>query len=85
MKTRISVISIIVENLDSVDMLNSVLHDYGDYIIGRMGLPYRKHNIHIISVALDAPESKSAELLKKIGDIDGITVNISVSDKEFEE
>ena len=57
METRVAVMSIIVENLDAVEQLNAILHQYGEYIIGRMGIPYRKRKISIISIALDAPQT----------------------------
>ena len=56
MATRVAVIGIIVENYDSVDALNDILHDYADYIIGRMGIPYREKHINIISIAIDADQ-----------------------------
>ncbi len=56
METRVAVMSMIVEAGESVEKLNGILHQYGDYIIGRMGLPYRARNISIISIALDAPQ-----------------------------
>ena len=55
MEERVSMIGIIVENMDSTDKLNALLHEYGSYIIGRMGIPYPKKNLNIISIALDAP------------------------------
>ena len=55
METRVAVIGIIVEDPRSVEALNSLLHEYSDIIIGRMGLPYRKKNINVISVVVDAP------------------------------
>ena len=58
MKTRVAVMSIIVDEKDSVEVLNAVLHEFGDYIIGRMGIPYRQRGIHIISIALDAPQDE---------------------------
>jgi putative iron-only hydrogenase system regulator len=73
MDTRIAVIAIIVEDLGSVSRLNEALHEYADYIIGRMGLPYREKNTHIISVAIDAPEPVINALSGKIGMIDGVT------------
>ena len=54
METRVAVMSILVENSDSVETLNSLLHEYGEFIIGRMGIPYRKRKVNIISIALDA-------------------------------
>ena len=56
METRGAVLGIIVENTDSTEELNSLLHDYGQYIIGRMGIPYREKKINIISIAIDAPQ-----------------------------
>ena len=56
MTTRVAVMSIIVENPDSVEVLNGILHENGKYIIGRMGIPYREKGINIISIALDAPQ-----------------------------
>ena len=57
METRVAVISIIVEDAESVAALNELLHEYGEYVIGRMGIPYRAKNINIISIAIDAPRS----------------------------
>ena len=72
--SRIAVMAIIVENRDSVDELNTLLHEYGNYIVGRMGLPYEKKNLHIVSIALDAPNDTISALAGKIGNISGISV-----------
>ena len=74
METRVAVISIIVENSDMVEKLNGLLHEYGEFVIGRMGIPYRKRGVSIISVAMDAPQSTIAALSGKIGALPGITV-----------
>lgn len=79
MQTRVAVMGIIVENFDTVDKLNSILHDYGKYIIGRMGLPYREKNINIISIAIDAPQDTISSLAGKIGKLDGISVKTAYS------
>ncbi len=73
MTSRVAVISIIVENNDSTEQLNSLLHTYGEYIIGRMGIPYRQRGISIISVAVDAPQDVISTLSGKIGNINGIS------------
>lgn len=73
MASRVAVISIIVENNDSAEQLNSLLHTYGEYIIGRMGIPYRQRGISIISVAVDAPQDVISTLSGKIGNINGIS------------
>ena len=73
METRVASISIIVEKGASVTKLNDLLHEYGDYIIGRMGVPYRKKNISVISIALDAPQDIINALSGKLGRLDGIS------------
>ena len=79
METRVAVMSIIVENPDAVEKLNALLHQHGEYIIGRMGIPYRKRNINIISIALDAPQDTIAALAGKIGGLKGISVKTAYS------
>lgn len=82
MQTRIALIAIIVENSDSVAELNALLHQYGEYIIGRMGLPYRKCNVSILSVAVDAPQDVISTLSGKIGKLDGVSVKTAYSNVE---
>ena len=79
METRVAVMGIIVSCTDSVEKLNALLHEYGKYIIGRMGIPYRKRKISIISVALDAPQNIISALSGKIGGIDGVSVKTAYS------
>ena len=79
MQTRVAVMAIIVENSESVSKLNDLLHDSGDYILGRMGLPYKKRGINIISIALDAPEDVINTLAGKIGRLNGVTVKTAYS------
>ncbi len=73
--TRVAQIGIVVEDPDSVEKLNALLHHYGEYIIGRMGVPYHKRNISIISIVLDAPASVISALSGKIGMLDGVTAS----------
>ena len=79
METRVAVMSVIVENPDSVEQLNAILHEYGEYIIGRMGIPYRKRKISIISIALDAPQNTISSLAGKIGSLPGVSVKTAYS------
>lgn len=79
METRVAVMSVIVENADTVEKLNSILHEYGDFIIGRMGIPYRKRGISIISIALDAPQNTISALSGKVGNLPGISVKTAYS------
>ena len=77
--TRVAVMSIIVENSESVETLNGLLHESGQYIIGRMGIPYRKRGINIISIALDAPQEAISALSGKIGNLPGVSVKTAYS------
>ena len=79
METRVAVMSIIVDNPDVVGQLNGILHEYGEYIIGRMGIPYRKRKISIISIALDAPQNTVSSLAGKIGSLPGVSVKTAYS------
>ncbi|MBU3113243.1 TM1266 family iron-only hydrogenase system putative regulator [Clostridium lacusfryxellense] len=67
MDTRIALIGIIVENTDAVLELNSILHEYRMYIVGRMGIPYQKRKISVISVVVDAPNDVISALSGKLG------------------
>jgi putative iron-only hydrogenase system regulator len=75
----VGVISIIVEDESSVSALNEVLHNYGEYIIGRMGIPYRQRGVNIISVAIDAPQDVISALSGKIGKLKGISAKTALS------
>ena len=79
METRVAVMGIIVEEPDAVEALNALLHDYGPYIIGRMGVPYREKDIHVISIAIDAPQDTIAALSGKIGNLPGVSVKTAYS------
>ena len=83
MKTRVAVMAIILESKEKADQLNTGLHDYREYILGRMGLPYTKHDINIISVALDAPQDIINSLAGKIGRIEGVNVKTAYSNNEY--
>ena len=77
METRVALIGIIVEQESSAAALNALLHEYGGYIIGRMGLPVR--GVNIISVVLDAPQDKIAALSGKIGRLPGVSAKTQYS------
>lgn len=72
METRVALIGIIIENPESVEKLNALLHEFSSYIIGRMGVPYREKGISIISVVMDAPMNKISSLSGKLGMLDGV-------------
>ena len=79
MENRVAIVGIIVENMNSVEALNAILHEYAGYIIGRMGIPYRERKLNIISVAMDAPQEAICAISGKIGNLEGITVKTAYS------
>ena len=85
MDTRVAIISIIVENGENTEKVNALLHECGEYILGRMGIPYRKRGIGIISIALEAPQNVINTLAGKIGRIDGMTAKTVYSNNVYSE
>ena len=85
MATRISVISIIVENRDSAAALNEILHRYGQYVIGRMGIPYHKRGVSIISVAVEAPQDVISALSGSLGRLEGVSAKAAYSNCMYED
>ncbi len=79
MKSRIAVISVIVEEVASVEELNNLLFAYRQYVIGRMGIPYKEKGVNIISVAIDASEDKINALTGKIGKLPGVVAKTNYS------
>lgn len=73
MENRIAIVGIIVEEPDASMEINGILHDYGPYIIGRMGVPYREKDVNIISIALDAPMDIINTLAGKLGKVEGVS------------
>ena len=82
METRLAVIGIIVENLTVTDHINSILHDYSDYIVGRMGVPYRQRGVSVISVIIDAPNDAISALTGKLGMLEGVSAKAVYSKTE---
>lgn len=74
MESRVALIGVIVENRDSVEKLNGILHQYAEYIIGRMGIPYPKRGISIISISMDAPGDVISSLSGKLGMLPGVNI-----------
>jgi len=73
METRVALIGIVLENYDSAEKMNRILHEYGDYVIGRMGIPYREKNMNIISLAVDAPMDIISSISGKLGMLPGVS------------
>lgn len=70
---RVALIGVVVSEPNSVEQLNRILHDYGQYIIGRMGIPHRERNVSVISIAMDAPQDVIAALSGKLGMLSGVS------------
>ncbi len=79
MEPRLAILAIVVENPDSVEQLNALLHEYRNVIIGRMGVPYPKRKVSLVSVALDAPMDVVSALSGKVGRLPGVTAKAAVS------
>lgn len=74
METRIALIGIIVEDTEAVESVNQILHEYGKFIVGRMGIPYKEKNVSIISIVIDADNNVISSLSGKLGMINGVNV-----------
>lgn len=85
MKTRVAALSIIVEDPDSVETINEILHEARSFVVGRMGIPYFKHDISIISLVLDAPQDVISQVAGKVGALEGVSVKVAYSTYEFED
>lgn len=79
MDKRVAVMAIIIDDQSSVEALNNLLHEYSEWIIGRMGIPYKERNISIVSVALDAPQDTISALAGKLGNLQGVSVKTAYS------
>ena len=78
-ETRIALVGIIVEDMEQSEKINQILHEYGGYIIGRMGVPFREKGINIISIAINAPHEIISALSGKIGRLDGVSATTAYS------
>jgi putative iron-only hydrogenase system regulator len=85
MQSKVAVIGVIVESLDDTAQLNEILHEYAPYVIGRMGIPYHKRGISVLSVAVDAPQEVVDAMAGKIGAIPGISTTVAYSNAVFED
>ena len=79
MRTRVAIMAIIVERPEAVEQMNTLLHGYAPYIIGRMGIPHRQRGINLVSVALDAPQDAISALAGKLGNVEGLSVKTAYS------
>ncbi|MCR5540785.1 MAG: CopG family transcriptional regulator [Ruminococcus sp.] len=75
MSSKVAIVAIIVERGASVEGVNALLHEYSEYVVGRMGVPYRERGINIISVAVDAPEETIEDLAEQVNALEGVSSN----------
>ncbi len=85
MESRVAVISIILENSKSVEEVNKLISDNSDYIVGRMGIPYKKRGISVISIVIDSPQDIISTLSGKLGKLDGVSSKTAYSKYVFDE
>lgn len=83
METRVAAVSIILENSNSVEEVNKLISDYSDYVVGRMGIPYKRRGISIISVVLDSPQDIISTFSGKLGKLDGVSTKTAYSKYVF--
>lgn len=76
MENKIAVVAIIVSDSNAVSRINELLHDFADYVIGRMGIPYRQKQVNVISIVMDAPQTIINSLSGKVGMIDGVSSKV---------
>jgi len=79
MEKRIGVVGVVVENFDSVSMVNNILHEYARIIVGRMGIPYRERNISVISLIVDGTSDEVSALTGKLGKVQGVNVKSALT------
>ena len=75
-ETKIAILAIIVRDFDAEEKVNALLHEYRNYVVGRMGIPYRERNISVLSVVLDAPQEALSGLSGKLGMTAGVTAKV---------
>lgn len=84
METRVAIIGIIVEDKEAAPPLNAILHEYGEHIVGRMGIPYRDRQISVICVVMDAPQDVISAMSGKIGKLAGVSAKTAYSNMVFQ-
>ena len=76
MENKIAVVALIISDTNAVERVNALLHDFGEYIIGRMGIPYKKKNVNVINVVMDAPQTIINSLTGKLGMVNGVSSKV---------
>ena len=79
MENKIAVVAIIVSDFDAVERINALLHEFGEYIIGRIGLPYKQKGVNVISVIMDAPQTVINSLSGKLGMVNGVSSKVLIT------
>ncbi len=82
MANRLAVMSIIISSREQAQRVNELLHEYGDYIIGRMGIPYRTREVNIIAIFLDGPQDVLSSLSGKLGKLEDTSVKVQYAPEQ---
>lgn len=78
-ENKIAIVAVVIKNKDAVERVNAIFHDYAEFVLGRLGLPYREKNVNLISVMLDAPQTVLNSLSGKLGMIDGVSSKVMIT------
>lgn len=78
-ENKIAIVAVVIKNKESIEKVNATFHDYGEFVLGRLGLPYREKNVNIISVVLDAPQTVLNSLSGKLGMINGVSSKVMIT------
>ncbi len=76
---KIAIVAVVIKNKDSVEKVNAIFHDYGEFVIGRMGIPYKQKGVNLISIAIDAPQTVLNSLSGKLGMLDGVSSKVLIT------
>lgn len=76
MENKIAVVALIISDISAVERVNALLHDFGEHIIGRMGIPYKEKKVNVITVVMDAPQTIINSLTGKLGMINGVSSKV---------
>lgn len=76
---KIAIVAVVIKNKESVEKVNAIFHAYGEFVIGRMGIPYKQKGVNLISIAIDAPQTVLNSLSGKLGMLDGVSSKVLIT------
>lgn len=78
-ESKIAIVAVVIKNKEAVERVNSIFHDYADFVLGRLGIPYKEKGVNVISVVLDAPQTVLNSLSGKLGMLDGVSSKVMIT------